>query len=142
MGEFWLEEGGEERRREKKKSKGTKKQLSHFVFLRKKNNKKQKNFQAEMLERMIVRYANRKNFTVSELDRSPGDEAGIKHVSFEVREEEEEDERGRRRTARGRQKKTKKLPNSPLPSLFPSSSSPLPQQKKQIRSKERTPTAC
>lgn len=38
-----------------------------------------------MLERMIVRYANRKNFSVSELDRSPGDEAGIKHVSFEVR---------------------------------------------------------
>jgi len=40
---------------------------------------------AEMLERMLVRYANRKNFSVSELDRSPGDEAGIKHVSFEVR---------------------------------------------------------
>ena len=38
-----------------------------------------------MLERMIVRYANRKGFSVSELDRSPGDEAGIKHVSFEVR---------------------------------------------------------
>ena len=50
---------------------------SLFFFLKKKK--------AEMLERMIIRYANRKSFTVSELDRSPGDEAGIKHVSFEVR---------------------------------------------------------
>jgi len=38
----------------------------------------------EMLYRMYVRYAERVGYTVSELDRLAGDEAGIKSVSFKV----------------------------------------------------------
>jgi peptide chain release factor 2 len=39
---------------------------------------------AEMLERMYLRYAEKDKLKVEILDRSPGDEAGIKSVSFDV----------------------------------------------------------
>jgi peptide chain release factor 2 len=39
---------------------------------------------AGMLERMILRYAEKKNFKVNILDRSPGAEAGIKSVVMEI----------------------------------------------------------
>ncbi len=39
---------------------------------------------AEMLYRMYTRYADQKGFKVSVLDYQPGDEAGIKSVSFKV----------------------------------------------------------
>ncbi len=39
---------------------------------------------AEMLERMYLRYAERKKFRVNILDRQPGNEAGLKSVIFEV----------------------------------------------------------
>ena len=39
---------------------------------------------AELLYRMYTRYADRKGFKVSLLDYQPGDEAGIKSVSFKV----------------------------------------------------------
>ena len=38
----------------------------------------------EMLYRMYVRYAERTGYTVTELDRLAGDEAGIKSVSFKI----------------------------------------------------------
>lgn len=38
----------------------------------------------EMLERMILRYCEQKNYTVEMLDRSIGNEAGIKSTSFRV----------------------------------------------------------
>lgn len=37
---------------------------------------------AEMLERMYMRYAERKGWRVTLLDRMPGEEAGIKHTTF------------------------------------------------------------
>ena len=40
---------------------------------------------AEMLLRMYIRWAERKGFKVEELDRQPGDEAGIKSATIEVR---------------------------------------------------------
>lgn len=39
---------------------------------------------AEMLERMYLRWAEKDNCKVEILDRSPGDEAGIKSVSFDI----------------------------------------------------------
>ncbi|KAK3241428.1 hypothetical protein CYMTET_48815, partial [Cymbomonas tetramitiformis] len=39
---------------------------------------------AEMLERMYTRWAERHEFKVQEMDRSPGDEAGIRSVTLEV----------------------------------------------------------
>ena len=42
---------------------------------------------AEMLLRMYTRYADANGFTVRELDLSPGEEAGIKSVSLEIRGE-------------------------------------------------------
>jgi peptide chain release factor 2 len=39
---------------------------------------------AEMLERMYLRYAEKDKLKVEILDRSPGDEAGVKSVSFDV----------------------------------------------------------
>jgi peptide chain release factor 2 len=40
---------------------------------------------AEMLERMYIRWAERQGFDVAILDRMPGEEAGIKSVSIEVK---------------------------------------------------------
>lgn len=39
---------------------------------------------AEMLERMYLRWADGKSFMIRPLDRTPGEEAGIKSVEFEV----------------------------------------------------------
>lgn len=39
---------------------------------------------AEMLYRMYVKWANKNNFTVNELDYLDGDEAGLKSVTFEI----------------------------------------------------------
>ena len=38
----------------------------------------------EMLYRMYICYAQKQNFTLTELDRLEGDEAGIKNVSFKI----------------------------------------------------------
>lgn len=40
--------------------------------------------QAEMLERMYLRWAERKGWAVRLLDRSPGEQAGIKSVEMEA----------------------------------------------------------
>ena len=39
---------------------------------------------ADMLSRMIVRYGERNGFKVDVIDRQPGDEAGIKSVTFQI----------------------------------------------------------
>ncbi len=39
---------------------------------------------AEMLERMYIRYAQNKGFKVLEIDRTAGDEAGIKSATYEI----------------------------------------------------------